>query len=116
MKNNIRLDIKEIIIIVLTVLLIVFAWIAFKPSVIDTGKELRNSEIERLTNENDGIKKDILTISNRIKKTESKVDSLESLKPIIKTKYKAIYEKINNSNATELTNKFKDVFTGAGIK
>lgn len=116
MSGKVRLDIKEITIIIIAILLMVFAWIVFKPNPIDGGRLVIDSEIIRLTKENDSIKRTILVLGNRIKKNESKVDSLESLKPLIKKKYEAVYKKIDSSNAVELTNQFNDVFSGAGIK
>ncbi len=67
--------------------------------------ELRNDSL--LTNEVKNKKKVLVY--------EQTIDSLESLKPTVITKYIKVYEKIDASNADAVVDEYKLVFSNEGI-
>lgn len=117
------IDKKTIAIIVLSILVLVFGWIAFKPSPKNLNEELINAEVERLNKENTELANQNASLLVGIKNRDIKIatserlsDSLNSLIPKIKQYYDKKYKNIDNASAISIANDFTNVFTNAGVK
>lgn len=103
-------------IIILSILVVILGYIAFQPNPNPYNEELAKHELERLKQENSTLVKTIAGRDVKIIGFNTKIDSLESLKPIIKTIYVTKYKEIDNASATAISNEFNNIFTNAGIE
>jgi hypothetical protein len=110
------MDKKNIIIICLVVALAVVSWIAFKQPPPPYDDTLIKSETKRLQRSNDSLMAHIGIITVDNARRDRKIDSLESLKPKIITKYDTIYKRIDNANSVSIANEFTSVFADANVK
>jgi hypothetical protein len=110
------MDKKTIAIIVLSVLVVILGWVAFKPKPNPYNDSLLKHELERLKTANDSLIKGIAKRDTKIIGFNAKIDSLQNLKPIIQTIYVTKYKEIDNASAGTIANEFTNVFTNAGIK
>jgi hypothetical protein len=109
------IDKKIIAIIVLSILVLVFGWIAFKPSPPPYDMALIHSQIKALDSANVQLGKEIQEERKKSALYEFKIDSLSKLEPIIITKYVDRYKKIDNASAIAISNEFSTIFANAGI-
>jgi len=109
------IDKKIIAIIVLSILVLVFGWIAFKPTPLPYDASLIEAQVKRLDSANTQLSKEIQAERTKNALYEGKIDSLNKLEPKIITKYDTIYKKINNASANTISNEFSIIFANAGI-
>lgn len=109
------IDKKTIAIIVLAILVLVFGWIAFKPSPPPYDTKLIESEIKKRDSANAQLNKEILAERTKNALFEGKIDSLSKLEPIIITKYVDKYKEIDKASANTISNEFSAMFTNAGV-
>lgn len=103
-------------IIILSIMVVILGYIAFKPKPNPYNEDLAKHELERLNKENSTL---IQTIAGRDVKIigfNAKIDSLENLKQQTKIIYVNKYQEIDGSSATNVAKEFNDMFTNAGIK
>ena len=111
-----KIDIKILAIIILSVLVIILGYVAFNPKTEQYNDSLLKYTLNRLKTENDSLLNCIAVRDGEIKAFNSKIDSLQSLKPKIKIVYVEKYKEIDNANSGAIVAKFKNVFAKAGIR
>lgn len=103
-------DKKVIAIIILSLLCLILAYIAFKPS----NKSSSETLIKQLTEQYEAKEKVIKAINDKIVSQnvdyKNKLDSIGKIKPKIEIKYVKIYKDIDIHTSGELTNEFDSLF------
>jgi hypothetical protein len=113
MKN---IDTKTWVIIALSVLVVIFGWIAFKtePPPYDIG--LINSQVKAKEIENALLKESLASEKLLRIKLFQQNDSLGNLKPKIEYRYVTKTNEIDNASVGDVVNDFQSVFTKDNIK
>ena len=113
---KINIDKKTLAIIILSIALLIVGYIAFKPSPVPYDKELIEKQIKELQAKNDALLNGIVLKEKENAHRQETIDSLQSLKPKIQTKYVYVYKEIDNANVGTIVNEFECVFAKGGIK
>lgn len=104
------IDKKIIAIIVLSILVLVFGWIAFKPAPKPTDTKFIEEQIKKLDSANAQLGKEIQLERTKNAFFQGQIDSLSKLEPIIITKYVTKYHSIDKLPSGGLINEFDSIF------
>ncbi len=105
-----------IIILALVVALAIVSYIAFKAPAPAYDKEVYESQIKDLKAQNLILIKDISKKEADKARRESKIDSLESLKPKIIIRYEKKDTQINRAPVVAIVSEFDSIFTSNNIR
>lgn len=110
------MDKKWIAIIILSLLVIIFAYLAYRPTK-EYGYEKEVSRtIDSLIKENKSLREEKKQFQKQNSIKSKHEDSLQTIKPIIQIRYANTYEKINSASINQLIYGFDSLFTNSGIK
>jgi len=111
------IDKKTIAIIILSILALIFGWIAFKPAPENPYNEaLSKHELHRLDSMNVVLLKDAMNREAVVQYLTKKNDSLESLKPKIQIIYVNKSKQIDSASSHAILGDFNRIFSANNIK
>ncbi len=108
--------IMGVVILVLAVALAIVSYIAFKSPAPAFDKEVYERQLKELRLQNLSLAQDISKVESDKAKRESKIDSLESLKPKIIIRYEKKDIQIYHAATAVIVNEFDSVFTSNNIR
>lgn len=112
-----KIDYKIVTIIILSVLICILAWEAFKPiEVVTTDNSFIKQQKQQLEQQNIQLQSDFEKKSKIIDRWKFKYDSLEQTKVKIKQKNEDDNTKVDNFNRNNVVNAFDSIFSANGIK
>ncbi|MFW9952379.1 MAG: hypothetical protein ACFFKA_19850 [Candidatus Thorarchaeota archaeon] len=105
-------DKKTIIIVVLTCLVLLFGYFAYreKPHDSSFAEKYLKEQMDSLANENTRLLKENIDKDNKILIFSKTLDSLQNLEPKVIIKYVKKYKEIDSASAGELVNDFNNLF------
>ena len=109
-------DKKTIAIVILSIALLIVSYIAFKTEPIAYDKELIEKRISTLEEENGHLNNDIATERKKTSEFLFKIDSLQTIKPKIITKYVTKTNEIDAASVGNIIDDFKSKFSNSSIK
>lgn len=109
-------DQKVLAIIILSFLVVIMAYFLFRNDPKPYDDTFLKIRLDSLKTENNRLIEDIIYRDNKITGFNTKIDSLEALKPKIITKYVYKYKEIDNASAAVLISEFDSIFAGNSIK
>ena len=110
------IDLKALVIMILSIALVVVGYIAFKHSDIPYDQKFTEAQLKELKHEKDSLLIDIGKRQGEKEKARAIIDSLQKLKPRIQIQYDKKYKDVDNASASTVINQFKDVLSKGGVK
>lgn len=107
---------KDIIIIILGITVVIFAFLYFSKSEPVYDKELIEKQVDDLKKRNEILNKEITEQANIILDFRNQIDSLENVKNKEIIKYVEKSNEIDAANVSDVISEFNGIFTNNGIK
>lgn len=110
-------NVKDILVIVIITSLIFYIYTS-NDSYVHNNRNLDGlrKECDSLTNVNEYLMFDVISLKDSIKQNEQQIDSLKNERNKIVIKYKTKINEIDKFNSVQLVNEFDSIFSSANIK